>query len=104
MATSRTGTAKYLRNRARVLRKAQAEGLTHCPGVDGKACGVELDYDVPLLPNSAETDHILEHKHGGADDVENLRVICRADNLARNRKRERVAIAAADDFPTSRAW
>lgn len=104
MATSRTGTAKYLRNRARVLRQAQADGLTHCPGVDGRTCGVKLDYDTPLLPNSAETDHILEHRNGGTDDIDNLRVICRADNLARNRTRTPAPVPAADDFPTSRAW
>ena len=103
MASSRTGTAKYLRNRARVLRRAHAEGLTHCPGADGKPCGVQLDYDVPFLPNSAETDHILEHRYGGTDDVDNLRVICRACNLARNAKAP-VPIPAVADFPMSRAW
>lgn len=102
MATSRTGTAKYLRNAGKIKRDAQRNGLTHCPGVDTR-CGVPLDYTTPLLPNSAEADHILEHKHGGTDDVDNLRVICRACNLKRNAPTP-VAIAAPDDFPTSRAW
>ena len=84
-------------------RQAQADGLTHCPGVD-KPCGVQLDYDTPLQPNSAETDHIIEHRYGGTDDVDNLRVICRACNLARNTVRVPVPVPAADDFPTSRPW
>lgn len=103
MATSRTGTAKYLRNSARVKRQAQADGLTHCPGA-GQPCGRPLDYDTPLQPGSAETDHILEHKHGGSDDVDNLRVLCRSCNLARNNTRTPVPVAPVDDFPTSRAW
>jgi 5-methylcytosine-specific restriction endonuclease McrA len=103
MVTSRTGTAKYLRNSARIKREAHAQGLTHCPGVDGQACGAELNYDTPLLPNSAESDHVIQHKHGGTDDVDNLRVICRTCNLKRN-KRTPVPVAAIDDFPTSRAW
>lgn len=102
MATSRTGTAKYLRNAGRVKRQAQRDGLTHCPGVD-TPCGAELDYTTPLQPNSAEADHIIEHKHGGSDDVDNLRVICRACNLKRN-NRAPVTIGAPEDFPTSRAW
>lgn len=102
MATSRTGTAKYLRNAGRVKRQAQRDGLTHCPGVDAP-CGVELDYATPLQPNSAESDHITEHKHGGSDDLDNLRVICRTCNLGRN-ARTPVTISSADDFPTSRAW
>ncbi|WP_152203627.1 HNH endonuclease signature motif containing protein [Georgenia thermotolerans] len=109
MATSRTGTTKYLRNRARVLRQAQTNGLTHCPGYeDGQGnhinCGRELNYQVPKLPESAEADHILEHRHGGTDDVDNLRVICRTCNLARNRTRVRVSVPADDGFPTSQAW
>ena len=102
MATSRTGTAKYLRNSAAVKRRARRNGLTHCPGVDAD-CGVELDYEVSKQPNSAETDHIIEHRYGGTDDADNLRVVCRACNLGRNR-REPVPVAPAEQFPTSRAW
>lgn len=104
MATSRTGTARYLRNRRRCLEQAQRDGLTHCPGFDGHACGVELDYDIPQQPNSAEADHILEHRHGGTDDFDNLRVLCRACNTARNRTKARVEVPTVADFPTSRAW
>ena len=55
MATSRTGTTRYLRNRARVLRQAIADGLTHCPC----GCGRLLDYETPGLDNSAEVHHSL---------------------------------------------
>jgi len=103
VAASRTGTATYLRNRRRVLTQARANGLTHCPGYDGHPCGRELDWDTPLLPNSAEADHIIEYRHGGTDDVDNLRVLCRAQNLERN-KRTPPPIPTADAFPTSRAW
>ena len=66
MTTSRTGTAKYLRNSRRVKRQAQADGLTHCPGVTDTGCPYrhELDYNTPQLPNSAESDHITEHRDG----------------------------------------
>lgn len=103
MATSRTGTAKYLRNSANAKRRAQRDGLTHCPGVDDRPCGVELDYKTPRQSNSAETDHVLEHRYGGDDDPDNLRVICRGCNLGRNAK-EPVPVPAADQFPTSRVW
>lgn len=106
MATSRTGTTKYLRNSAKVKRQAQTAGLTHCPGTDNRPCphNHELDYDTPLLPNSAESDHILEHRYGGTDDTDNLRVLCRACNLARNSTKTPIVVAPADQFPTSRAW
>ena len=103
MATSRTGTARYLRNRRRVLTEAQRDGLTHCPGFDNHPCGRELNYDVPQQPNSAEADHIVEHRHGGTDDRENLRVLCRTCNTSRNRK-VLVQVPAVNDFPTSREW
>lgn len=104
MATSRTGTARYLRNSARVKRDAQRSGLTHCPGVDGKTCGRELDYDVPQIDASAETDHILEVRYGGTDDVDNLRVVCRSCNRGRNEGRAPVPVADLDEFPLSREW
>lgn len=109
MATSRTGTAVYLRNRRRVLHRAKANGLTHCPGYelrDGtpRPCGRPLDYDTPLQPGSAETDHIIDHQYGGTDDTNNLRVICRTCNLERNRHRPPVPLPEANDFPVSRDW
>lgn len=103
MVTSRTGTAKYLRNSARVKREARRAGLTHCPGVDGEPCGRELDYLTPKIDNSAETDHIVDYQYGGSDDVDNLRVICRVCNNGRN-KRKPVPVADLEQFPLSRDW
>lgn len=110
MATSRTGTARYLRNRKRVLAKAQADGITRCPGYTDTqgvhhSCGVELDYETPKLPNSAEADHILAPKFGGTDDIENLQVLCRAQNIAKGDGSKVIAgFLPASDFPMSRAW
>lgn len=109
MATSRTGTATYLRNRRRVLAQAKRDGLSQCPGYerrDGqhRDCGRELDYDVPLLDQSAETDHITDHQHGGTDDTDNLRVLCRSCNRERNHERVPVPVASADAFPISAWW
>ena|SRR5690606_18234800 len=103
MATSRTGTSRWLKLRQRTLRQAQADGLTHCPGTDEHGpCGRLLDYTTPRLPGSAELDHIVPHAAGGQDTIDNTRVICRTCNLARNRKKPRPTTATA--FPTSRAW
>ena len=99
MTTSRTGTTTYLRNSERAKRQARASGLTHCP-----ECGVELDYDTARLPNSAESDHIVEWAKGGTDALANLRVICRDCNLKRNRKVPSAPVPPAEDFPTSRHW
>jgi 5-methylcytosine-specific restriction endonuclease McrA len=103
VTTSRTGTAVYLRNAARVKKAAQRNGLTHCPGFDDAGCGRELDYTTPLTPASAEADHILEVKHGGTDELGNLRVICRSCNGRRN-KRTPPPVPAVSEFPTSRIW
>lgn len=105
MTTSRTGTATYLRNRKRVLGQARADGLTHCPGYDGRPCGRELDYITPRLPESAETDHIVSPKFGGTDAVENLTVLCRDCNVRKgDGSRPSAGFAGADDFPVSRVW
>ena len=102
MATSRTGTTKYLRNSARVKRQAQADGLTHCPA---PGCGVLLNWDTPGLDNSAEADHIVEARHGIIDDsIENLRVWCRKSNRDRTWNKTKPKTPALSDFPTSRAW
>jgi len=110
MATSRTGTATYLRNRKRVLTQALADGMTHCPGYEDAQgtwhpCGRELNYDEPRLPESAETDHILSSRFGGTDAVENLRVLCRECNERKgDGSRVRTGFADAQDFPMSRIW
>jgi 5-methylcytosine-specific restriction endonuclease McrA len=110
VVTSRTGTAKYLRNRKRVLDKARAEGVTNCPGyVDAAGvqhpCGRELNYDVPRLPESVEADHILAPKFGGTDDVENLTPLCRDCNGRKGDGSKVITgFLPASDFPMSRAW
>lgn len=71
MATSRTGTAKYKRNSARVLHAAQVNGITHCP-----RCRVPLDYTNRTRPNGASVDHVLAWDNGGTDDLENLAILC----------------------------
>ncbi|MDR0482794.1 MAG: HNH endonuclease [Cellulomonadaceae bacterium] len=94
-----------------MLRRAQAEGLTHCPGFDHGTvhhhCGRELDYVTPGRPESAETDHVVQPRFTDGipdDSVENLRVICRQCNTARESTKAKPAIAPLVDFPTSRAW
>ncbi|WP_136314433.1 HNH endonuclease [Actinomyces procaprae] len=90
MATSRTGTTKWLHLAATVKRRARAAGLTRCP-----RCGVELDWAVGLTPRSAEVDHIVPWAQGGTDELENLQILCRSCNLrkgdgkVRSRKRRR---------------
>jgi 5-methylcytosine-specific restriction endonuclease McrA len=101
MATSRTGTGKWKRNRATKIAEAKANGLTHCPGFDGHTCGIDLDFDYPQFPNSAEVDHIVRYSDGGTDALDNLRVICRFCNLGRNQKSPP---PAPDQFPTLIDW
>ncbi len=76
MATSRTGTSRWKTLRLQALRTAQDQGITHCP-----TCHVELDYRHGRQPNSPEPDHILPHSRGGADSLDNLRIICRTCNI-----------------------
>lgn len=113
MATSRTGTTKYLRNRARVLHKARTAGLTHCPGYTDPhgvhhPCGIELDYDTPRLDNSAEVDHVVAPKFyegPDPDEVANLTVLCRKQNHEKSDgSRLPVPVAPIEDFPVSRSW
>jgi len=109
MPTSRTGSAKYKANRARLLRQAQADGVTHCPGFADvndvwQTCDKPLDFENGLRPNSAEADHILPHRFGGTDAIDNLRVLCRSCNLKRNRRVSSNEIPNLESFPTSRIW
>ena len=112
MATSRTGTTKYLRNRDRVLRAARASGLTRCPGYDDvrgvhHPCGVVLDYDTPGLDASAETDHIVQPRYTGGvpdDSVDNLRVLCRGCNRGREKVRPPAPDPGAEAFPLLGSW
>ena len=72
MATSRTGTAKWLRIRRQAIKQAINNNIFNCP-----TCGVGLDYEHSRQPNSAEVDHILPHSRGGEDSLANTQVICR---------------------------
>lgn len=75
MAATRSGTTKHKRWRDAVLHAAQRDGITHCP-----RCGMWLDYNRSLRPNSAEADHILAHADGGKLTLDNGRVMCRRCN------------------------
>ena len=75
MATSRTGTATWKRVRDQARANALDQGLTRCP-----RCRTGLDWEYSGRPNSAEVDHITPHIQGGADTIENTRIICRRCN------------------------
>lgn len=81
MASSRTGSGKWRRLRKEVIEEAIQKEQFNCP-----LCGIGLDYEYSLQPNSAEVDHILEHSLGGQDVKENVRVICRYCNQTRFHK------------------
>ena len=78
MVSSRTGTSQYKHWRTRVLAAGRAAGITHCP-----VCNVVLDYVNTRTPASAEPDHILPHRWGGKNVLENGRVLCRRCNQSR---------------------
>ena len=68
MATSRTGTGKWKRVRKQAIDKAIANEQFNC--LD---CGIHLDYEHSIQPNSAEVDHIVPHALGGQDTLDNTR-------------------------------
>lgn len=78
MATSRTGTTKWLRLARQAKQRAQSQGLTHCP-----LCGTLLNYRVGRTPASAEADHVVPYSRGGTDCADNIRIICRRCNQRR---------------------
>lgn len=86
MATSRTGTAKWLRIVRERRGLDQRAGLTRCP-----MCGRTLDWGKrgPVYnPALVEVDHIVPHEQGGQDTLENSRCIC-SDCNKKRRSRER---------------
>lgn len=103
MATSRTGTSKWLKVAERAIREAQASGLTHCPQ---PGCGVPLDYEDRRAPNGAQVDHILAHKWGGQDHIDNAQVMCRTCNLSKGSKMPDAMVheEQADQFPLAAIW
>ena len=72
---SRTATAQWKRIRDQRRKHDFENGLTNCP-----ECGVWLDWERGLQPNSAEVDHIIPHALGGQDTITNTRTVCRLDN------------------------
>ncbi|QPK80808.1 HNH endonuclease [Schaalia sp. ZJ405] len=78
MATSRTGTTKWLHIAKQARHQAQTNGQTHCP-----ICHTPLDYTHGRTPNSAEVDHITPASLGGTDTLDNVRIICRLCNQRR---------------------
>lgn len=83
MPTNRTGTAKHKHFRKQVITRDKNAGITHCP-----LCGILLDYEHSREPASAEADHIIPARWGGADTLDNGQTICRRCNQS---KRDRMA-------------
>ena len=92
----------------RKQRKRLRAIYSHCP-----ACGVELDWQHPYLPNSAEVDEIIpisklpkEIRGRAAVDPSNLQVLCRRCNKAKGNKLPPKAYVEAPREPvkTSRKW
>lgn len=73
--SGRTSTTKWKKLRVTALVQAQNQNITHC-----RYCRVMLDYSSGRKSNSATPDHIIPFKHGGADTLENLQIICRTCN------------------------
>lgn len=99
MTKGRTATHAWAKIRTRIIREALASGLTHCP-----LCHVPLDYNTPHTPQSAECDHIIPWAHGGTDDPDNLRVICRNCNVRRGARHTLTTPSTPDHWPHSRRW
>lgn len=71
MATSRTGTSKYLKARDRL--KARQDPCW--------ICGQAIDYSLPGgEPGSFEADHVEPYSRGGTDTLGNLRASHRLCN------------------------
>jgi len=64
MATSRTGTTKYLQNREKLRRRKGPCWI----------CGGVIDYTAAAnTPEAFEADHFKPYSQGGTDDIGNLR-------------------------------
>ena len=74
----RTASGQHRRWRRRVLAAEQARGVVNCP-----ICGVALDYEHSMRPNSAEPDHVVAFKFGGGYELSNGRALCRRCNQRR---------------------
>ncbi|WNT44992.1 HNH endonuclease [Arthrobacter phage AbbyDaisy] len=81
--------------------QAFEQGLMRCP-----RCRVMLDWEYSKRPNSPEADHIKPYAQGGADTIENTRIICRKCNQELGgamRKRERPVIQTTE-LESSPIW
>ena len=78
MATSRTGTTKWITLRRKAIRQAQHAGQRTCP-----LCRTYLNWTASGHPDSPEADHITPHAEGGTDTLDNVRIICRQCNQRR---------------------
>lgn len=101
MAVNRTSSAPWKKIRAIAKHRARAEGLVRCP-IQG--CGVLLDYEVGRTPRSAEVDHIVPHSHGGSDEWENLRVICRQCNQSKGNRGAPKKVGFHEPIRNSGRW
>lgn len=105
MATSRTGTARWIKIRDKRRALSIEQGIFNCP-----LCNIGLDYEYSGHPNSAEVDHIIEHSRGGKDTLENTRILCRRCNASRGGKEgrkkqlEQQAAQRIRPLKTSRRW
>lgn len=102
MASSRTGTAKWMRVRDQARAQAIEQGVTNCP-----RCRVRLDWQYSGRPNSAEVDHVLPHAQGGQDTITNTRILCRRCNQQLGGmmgKRTPRPIIQTTDLPTTIDW
>src|SRR5699024_10033637 len=97
--TSRTGTTKWRKTRADMIRKAKQAGQTNCP-----LCDTPLDYHTPHQHNSAEVDHIKPSSKGGSDHTNNLRVICMLCNRTRHNKHRQQHKPITRQLTTSLDW
>ena len=114
MASSRTGTTKYLRNAAKIRAEALSTGITNCP-----VCGHPMDYRRGSRdPHRVTVDHRIPYAQmrrmgrlSEADDIENLRtrdgrpnVMCAQCNSRLGDKRHRVIIRPAKRVSTLVQW
>lgn len=90
-AGSRTGTTLYMRERARLLRRAKKNGEPCW------LCGRPIDFSAPAnTPHAFEADHAIAAADGGSDRIENLRS---AHHLCNRRRGRGTATVAAQTTP-----
>ena len=79
--SSRTSTAEWKKIRDKRREEEYNKGLTNCP-----SCGVWLNWDQGLLPNSAEVDHIEPWVDTRTNDYNSTQIICRLCNQKKGGK------------------